>query len=365
MPGLRSELRTMRFARPSLFRRVLVQQVSQRLTAGGLNRRRQLYAKTVLVAIWFLLSYLGLMFVAGDWWVTLPFMVSLVLAMAGLAFNVLHDAGHGAYAPRPSVNRCMAMTLDLLGGSSFIWKWKHNVLHHTYPNVLGIDADVDLWPFVRMSEALPRYRVHRYQHWYIWGLYALLPLQWYVSDARFLVTGRLGSRTFPRPRGEELALFIAGKLMFATWAIVLPFWIHSSGHVIVVWLACSFALGLVLSIPFQVAHCVVDVQAIGPSRGDEPEWAIHQVATTANFAMSNRAMTWYLGGLNFQIEHHLFPSVPHVHYRDLSPIVRAACKDFGVRYVAFETLGAALKSHVDWLRRLGAPESRSAIKPAR
>jgi len=284
--------------------------------------------------------------------------------MAGLAFNVLHDGGHGAYAPRATVNRAMAMTLDLFGGSSFVWKWKHNVLHHTYPNVLGVDADVDLWPFVRMSAAMARYRVHRFQHWYIWALYALLPLQWYVSDVKFLVTGRLGSRAFPRPRGAELLMFVAGKLVFAAWAIVLPLAFHAPGDVLVVWLVCSFALGLVLSVPFQVAHCVVGVQPVRPSSGDEPEWAIHQVATTANFAISNRAMTWYLGGLNFQIEHHLFPSVAHIHYRALSPIVRGVCKDFGVPYVAFDTLGAALKSHIEWLRRLGSPEPEPSSKLA-
>ena len=363
MPGAHTEQPLVRFPGPNRFRRTLIDEASLRLTPDDLARRGRLYLKSGLIATWFLLSYAGLLLVTGAWWITALWMVSLVLAMGGLAFNVLHDGGHSAYAPRPSVNRAMAMTLDLLGGSSFIWKWKHNVLHHTYPNVLGVDADVDLWPFVRMSEVLPRYRVHRYQHWYVWALYALLPLQWYVADAKFLVTGRLGNRPFPRPRGAELVAFVAMKLVFVTWAIVLPLSIHAPAQVLVVWLACSFMLGLVLAIPFQVAHLVAEVQAVGPPSGDEPEWAIHQIATTANFAMSNRALTWYLGGLNFQIEHHLFPSVSHVHYPELSNVVRAVCRDSGVRYVAFDTLRGALKSHLDWLRRLGSRDSGSTSKP--
>jgi linoleoyl-CoA desaturase len=255
----------------------------------------------------------------------------------------------------------MAMALDLLGGSSFIWKWKHNILHHTYPNMLGVDADVDIWPLARVSEEQPRYRIHRFQCWYIWGLYALLPLSWYVGDLKFLVTRKLNGHSFPRPRGADLAAFLAWKAVFIGWAIVLPLMFHPLSNVILVWLGCSLALGLVLSIPFQVAHCVTAVGSIRAPQDPQPEWAIHQVQATANFAPGSRWLTWYLGGLNFQIEHHLFPSIAHIHYPRLSPVVRQVCGQFGVQYAAFATLGEAVRSHFDWLRQLGMPPS--AVNP--
>ena len=317
------------------------------------DRRRRLHMKSVVMLAWFLASYVWLVFVASVWWEVVLLMGSLVFAMAGLAFNVLHDGGHGAYSRRPFVNRIMAMALDLLGGSSFTWKWKHNVLHHTYPNVLGVDSDVDLWPYGRVSSGQPRYGIHRFQHWYMWVLYGFVPVNWYISDFRFLVSGRIRERRFPRPRRTDLVVFISWKIVFVAWAILVPLRYHAPAQVLAVWLVCSFALGLALAIPFQLAHCVLEVQAVAPPTVERLEWAVHQVRTTANFATSNRLLTWYLGGLNFQIEHHLFPSVSHIHYPHLSPIVRAVCDEFHVRYVAHDTIGAAIRSHCRWLRRLG------------
>ena len=342
-----------RFHKPTPFHAALKLRASESLAGGTRHATGPLLTKAALIMAWFLISYGFLMFVAGSLWTVILGAASLVLAMGGLAFNVLHDGGHGAYSQRPGVNRTMAMALDLLGGSSFIWKWKHNILHHTYPNMLGVDADINLWPLARVSEEQPRYRIHRFQCWYIWGLYALLPLSWYVGDLRFLVTRKLSGHPFPRPRGADLAALLAWKAVFIGWAIVLPLMVHPLSSVITVWLGCSLALGLVLSIPFQVAHCVTAAGSIRVPQGPQPEWAIHQVQATANFATGSRWLTWYLGGLNFQIEHHLFPSIAHIHYPRLSPIVRQVCGQFGVQYAAYATLGEALRSHFDWLRQLG------------
>jgi linoleoyl-CoA desaturase len=195
----------------------------------------------------------------------------------------------------------------------------------------------------------------RFQHVYVWALYAVYPLGWwFVDDFRRLVTGRIGENALPRPGPGELVGLLVGKAVFLGWAVVLPVVVHPT------WLVLPFAavtvavLGLTLATTFQLAHCVGEA-AFHDARaaGSVGDWATHQVTTTVDFARGNRLLGWYVGGLNFQIEHHLFPKVCHVHYRALSRIVEEKCAAHGVRYAAQRTLGAALASNVRWLRELG------------
>jgi linoleoyl-CoA desaturase len=318
---------------------------------------RRYRLKVGVLLAWLTASYLGLVFMArGPWQITAA-MGSLVLAAAAVSFNVMHDAAHGAASAARPVNRTLAMTLDLLGGSSYVWHWKHNVLHHTFPNVEGVDTDIDLWPFARTSVAQPAYWIHRYQHVYMWALYGLVPFEWYVADARFLLTGRLHGHRFPRPQGRALLTIFAGKLVYVCWALAIPMAYHSAAAVFLVWLLCLYCLGLILAITFQLAHCVQGTAFTGAGDGTssrrtlDSDWFMHQLRTTANFASGNRVLTWYLGGLNHQIEHHLFPSVCHVHYPMLAPWVQQTCARFGVPYVAHRTLADAVASHYHWLRR--------------
>src|SRR5690606_36417375 len=127
--------------------------------------------------------------------------------------------------------------------------------------------------------------------------------------------------------------------------------------VLIFYTATWFSIGLILGLIFQLAHCGEG------SAFPEPDarthrvasgWAAHQVATTADLAPGNRLLTWYVGGLNFQIEHHLFPQVCHVHYPRLAGIVREVCGELGVRYTSHPSLRAALAAHGRLLRRMGS-----------
>jgi linoleoyl-CoA desaturase len=310
------------------------------------------HAKTATLFAWLVVSYVLLVFVADEPWMAALFAVSLALAMAGIGFNVMHDGGHGSYSLDRRVNRLMARSLDLLGGSSYVWHRKHNLLHHTWPNVPGVDDDIETGGLARLAVSQPRRFFHRFQWLYMWPLYGFLAVKWQLfDDFAFLAHGRVGERQFPRPRGSDLAVFLGGKVLFFAWAFAIPLLRHPFPVVLVTYFGCVFVLGLTLSVVFQLAHCVPEAAS---GAADARSWARRQVESSVDFARGHWLVTWYLGGLNYQIEHHLFPQVAHVHYPALAPIVESVCREFGVRYSAYPTLGSALHAHLRFLRQLGA-----------
>ncbi|HEY6006623.1 MAG TPA: acyl-CoA desaturase [Anaeromyxobacter sp.] len=322
-------------------------------------------AKTGVILIWFAASYALLLLLGGaSAWVAVASTVSLALATAGIGFSVMHDANHGAYAPSPRVNRAWGLALDFVGASSYVWRFKHNVHHHTYTNVGGMDPDIDAEPFLRLALPQRHRRFHRGQHVYAWPLYGVLALKWwFVDDVVDAVRGRLGQHAFPRPRGRELAAFIGGKAVFLTWSVVVPLLAFRSGWVLALFLLGAVVLGVVLSTVFQLAHAVPDAEfhSAGPGgRRMQTGWAEHQVRTTVDFAPSNRLLGWYVGGLNFQVEHHLFPDVCHLHYPALAGMVEANCRAHGVPYRSHPTLRAAIAAHYRLLRALGRRSAGSS-----
>jgi linoleoyl-CoA desaturase len=319
----------------------------------------QMYVKTgILVAVW-VASYLLLVLGAQAWWQALPLAVLLGLAAAGIGFNVQHDGGHQAYSNHPWVNRLMAMTLDVIGGSSYVWHCKHAILHHTYVNIADHDTDINLGVFARLTPSQRRLWFHRWQHVYLWPLYGLLAIKWHlVSDFRNVVTGRIGGRRFARPTGRHLAVFLVGKASFLTLAFGIPALLHPPWVVFSYYGVVALVLGMTLSVVFQLAHCV-EQAAFPLPRPDtgriEHAWAVHQAETTVNFARRSVVAAWLLGGLNFQIEHHLFPRICHVNYPAMAKVVEDTCREFGVRYLEHPSVRAGLAAHVRWLQRMGMP----------
>ena len=316
-----------------------------------------MFRKTAVILSWFAISWVLLVFVASSWWQAGVLSISLGLAMAGIGFSIQHDGGHGAYSKQQFVNQLMAMSLDLLGGSSYIWKWQHNIIHHSYTNLVGVDHDIDLGILCRFAPQQQHLWFHRFQYVYLWPLYGLLAFNWhFYSDFQKLIQGRIGEHRFPRPQGRDLVVLVLGKVMFFSWAFLIPALFHPLWQVIVCYVLTSFVASFVLSIVFQVAHCVQEADFPSlPANSNyvNNSWARHQVATTVDFAPDNRLLTWYVGGLNFQVEHHLFPDVCHIHYPALAPIVESVCSQFGVNYASHPTFRAAIGSHSRWLRLLG------------
>jgi len=194
---------------------------------------------------------------------------------------------------------------------------------------------------------------------YIWVLYVFLPPKWHWwDDFKALVTGRVGRQPMPRPRARMLLVLFAGKILFLGWALVLPMLLHPVVNVLLIYAFVSLVTGVTLGTVFQLAHCVEEAEITPLPATNERmprSWAEHQLATTTNFCPRNRILSWYLGGLNYQVEHHLFPRISHVHYPALSPIVREVCAESGIQHMSHDNLGRALLSHIRFLKRLGRP----------
>lgn len=341
------------------FCRELRRRVERYFEESGLRERDcpRMYLKTAIVLTWLAASYILLVFVAEAWWLALPLAVSLGLSTAAVGFNVQHDGGHHAYSDHRWINRLAAMTLDLLGGSSYVWARKHNAIHHSFANITGHDDDIDLGVLGRLSPHQPRLRFHRLQHFYLWVAYGLLPVKWQLlTDFRHVIIGRIGAHRFPRPRRWDLTVFIGGKVVFLTLAFVIPLLLHPFWSVLAMYLAVTYVQGVVLSVVFQLAHCVEEADFPLPHEDTgrmESAWAVHQIQTTVDFARHNRLLSWFTGGLNFQIEHHLFPQICHVHYPRLAQLVESTCRELGLRYAEHKTLLSGVMSHFRWLRRMG------------
>jgi linoleoyl-CoA desaturase len=341
---------------------------AQRPQGGSTLGGPAMLLKTALLFAWMIGSYLALMLLPLSWWQAALLVSSLGLAQAGIGFNVLHDANHGSFSASARLNRIVGwVACDLLGASSHNWRQRHNVLHHTYTNIEGMDDDLEAGPLLRFAPWQPRRPLHRFQHLYFWVLYALFPLRWFfVDDFKELLGGTIGGRPFARPRGAALFRLLLGKALYYTWAFVLPLVFHPGWHLLGLWLLGSAVLGNVLAMVFNLAHCAgeAEYRLASEGRAVPAEWAEHQVATTIDFARGNRFLTWYLGGLNYQVEHHLFPRVCHLHYPALSRIVEETCRAHGLRYRVQPTLLSALAANLRWMRALGAGEERAFPAPA-
>ncbi len=357
----RGDTRPIKFGADNAFYRDLKARVARYLEMTGRSPRDcpQMYVKSLIIFSWAVASYVLLVFVATAWWQALPLVVSLGLAITAIGFNIQHDGGHRAYSRHAWVNRLMAMSLDLLGASSFIWDHKHNKLHHTYSNITDHDDDINVGLLGRLSPHQKRLVFHRLQHVYMWGLYGLLAIKWQLfDDFRNVAVGRIGSHRFARPKGRDLVVFVGGKVVFFTLAFVIPMLLHSIWAVLGAYVLVCCIQGVILSVVFQLAHVVENAHFPLPEPATgrmSSDWAVHQVETTVDFSRRNPLITWYVGGLNFQVEHHLFPRICHIHYPRLSRLVEKACARHGVRYNNHGSFLSGVASHFRWLRQMGLP----------
>lgn len=353
-----------RFATKTPFWIELKRRVDAHFEATGESRGggRRMLLKTAVIFAWLFAGYAAaLVWGPSSWLAVIAFGLSCGLATAGLGMSVQHDGGHRAYSERPWLNRAAAAVLDFVGASSHVWRVKHGIVHHTYPNIEGADDDIEAGVFGRLAPGQPHRPMHRWQHLYLWPLYGFLTAKWFIyDDLHDLVRGRVGNHPLRWPRGAELAIFVVGKLAHLSWAIVVPMLVLGPVRGLLFYAALSAACGVTLAVVFQLAHCVEEAEFFAPTGPQELDFAAHQLATTVDFARRSKLVTWYVGGLNFQAVHHLFPRVCHLHYPALAEIIEATAAEYGVRYTATDRLSTALASHYRWLERMGAGEVREA-----
>ena len=317
----------------------------------------KLYAKTIILALAAISFYTILVFFTPSIWFSLILCCLFGINLAAIGFNVMHDGAHGSFSRKKWVNELMAYSLNAMGGNSYIWKNKHNINHHTYTNIEGMDDDIDIQPWIRVHDEQPKYWFHRFQHIYWIVLYGTTYLLWvYVKDFTKYFSGKIGESNFRKMNVKEHIVFWVSKLTYVSVFIGFPIYQVGLGETLLGYGIIAFVCGLVISVVFQLAHVVEDVQfpvSVGTTNKMENEWAVHQVLTTANFATKSKSISWLVGGLNFQVEHHLFPKISHIHYPQISKLVKETCKQFDVAYNEYPTLLSALRSHVIHLRHVG------------
>ena len=282
--------------------------------------------------------------------------------MAGIGMGVMHDAIHGSYSKNAKVNEYMGYTLNLIGANATIWKIQHNVLHHTYTNIDEADDDISAPFFLRFSPHAKRYWLHRFQHIYIWFFYGFSTLSW-ITAKDFIRINRYSKIGFFNGKNEvkrAVLKVIGWKLPYYSYALALPLYMVSLSPwiVILAFLSMHFVTGLCISMVFQTAHVMPSIEFPLPDENGmiASDWSTHQLATTCNYSPRSKLFSWLIGGLNYQIEHHLFPNICHVHYKKLSRIVADTAKEYGIPYNSRKTFISAIGDHIKMLRQLGKME---------
>jgi len=320
----------------------------------------KLYLKTIVMFSIFLTPYFLILTIEMSQWMQLLLTVVIGVGMAGVGMNVMHDGNHGSFSSKKWVNNLMGSSIYILAGNAFNWKVQHNVLHHTYTNIQGHDEDIDAGRVIRFSKHADWHQMHKYQQYYSVFLYGLLTINWAITTDfkqlyKYLKRGlSYGKSANPAVQWTILAI---SKIIYVLVWIVIPILVLSVSwwKILIGFFVMHYVAGLILSITFQLAHVMPDTQMPLPDQEGNIKntWAIHQLFTTANFAPKNKLVGWFTGGLNRQIEHHLFSHISHIHYKDLAKIVKKTAKEFNLPYNEYKTTRKAIALHFQQLKELG------------
>lgn len=348
----------LKFPPKSAFYTTLRQRVDVYFADNGKNKTANaaMWMKTVFFLIGLFGCYMLVISGAFSSLAMLGLAVLLGMFSAFVGFNICHDAIHGSFSANKYVNKTLGMVFNLLGASPYIWNIAHNGVHHTFTNIPGHDEDLIIAPgLIRIEEDDPKRKIQRYQHWYAFPLYGLASLSWvFRKDFMKIFQKKIGQVTIKHPIKEYFNLF-ASKGVYYILFIVLPLVVLNITwwQFIIGFVALHLAQGLTMGLVFQLAHVVeeTDFPEANPTGTMEEAWAEHQMRTTANFAANSRIAAFFLGGLNRQIEHHLFPKVCHIHYAEIGKIVKTTAQEYGLPYIESPTFFSAMCSHYRVLKK--------------
>jgi linoleoyl-CoA desaturase len=355
---------------PSEFYETLKTRVNQHFKDKDISRyaNSAMMLKTALLLTGYLGGFALLLIAHPALHIALFLWAFMGFCLAGIGMSIMHDANHGAYSKNKQVNYWLGHTLNLLGGSVFNWKLQHNYLHHTFTNIANWDEDIQNKLALRLNPDGAAMPFHRFQYIYAFLLYSIATLYWVIAKDFFQFIRYAKKGINKHNSTENRILFLKmtlAKLVYFVAMLVLPplllniaFWPWLLGFLIM-----HFFAGIILTVIFQLAHTIAETSHPIPTENGtiENAWAIHQMQTTANFSRDNKWLSWYVGGLNFQVEHHLFPTICHVHYPELAPIVKQTAEEFGIPYLENKTFFSAIASHIQALKRFGLPNINEAI----
>lgn len=320
----------------------------------------QLHVKTIVMFAMFFTPYFLILFTSFAPIVKLLLAIIMGVGMAGVGMNIMHDGNHGTYSKKKWVNKLMGGSIYILAGNVYNWQVQHNVLHHTYTNVHGHDEDITVGQIVRFTPEAKWHRFHRFQHIYSFFLYGLLTLNWAITtdfrQSRKYLKQKLAYGKLPSPFKQWTTVAISKIVYLLLWIVIpiafteLTWWMVLLGF-----FAMHFTAGLILSVVFQLAHVTENTQMLVPDAElkFEHAWITHQLLTTANFSVNNKFVSWFTGGLNQQVEHHIFPNISHIHYQKIRNIVKQTAKEYNIPYFEYKSTRAAILSHYRYLKELG------------
>lgn len=354
---------TVRFDNKNKLEREFVSTLRQKVNAYfkenniSTKANTKMVIKSIILIATYLVPFVLVLTIPMNNWMALACVTVMGIGIAGVGMGVMHDACHGAYSRHHWVNNLLSGTLYLLGSNVLNWKIQHNVLHHTYTNISGYDEDIDNKGPIRLAEQMPLKKIHRFQFIYAFFFYGLMTIVMLTNDfirlKRYANMGLVHSQD--KKINAEFAKMLIRKILYLTVVFGLPLWLtpFNFWQVFLGFFIMHWVASIILSLVFQMAHVVEGADQPESQKEIPSEWHVHQLRTTSDFARNNKFLSWYVGGLNFQIEHHLFPGICHIHYKQLAPIVEQTAKEYGIPYNLKPSFRAALLSHVHRLKDLG------------
>jgi linoleoyl-CoA desaturase len=360
------------FGKRSNFTQALHNRVDEYFAKTAYPRKDSpsLYLKTVVIIAWILGGWAGLLLSPPILWVKLLGCAFMGLGLAAYAMNVFHDASHGSYSHNSTLNTVLSIGGDVMGISNYFWRIRHNRLHHIYTNIPGYDMEIYGDGFVRMVPTDPHLWHHRYQHLFIWLIYPIIPIYWFLSEIKLFVEacqgkGRYGDIAIPVPKSQDVLVFVGARLLGLAFFVGLPLAMgYSLLETIVGLIVIYMTYGLVAVQVFMLAHVLEKVDFPTVTKNDrrlDEDWYLFQIRTTADFAHRSPLVCWYLGGLNYQVIHHLFPDICHIHYPELADILEEVCAEHGVIYRRYTTTWDAIVSCYRWLKSMAQAPLESGI----
>lgn len=354
-----------KLTRSDAFSKQLSKNVDEYLKSNNLKKfgSWRILLKVPLMFSMYLLPYFLMVcgVIDNPWWM-LFWSAVMGLGMAGIGLSIMHDANHGAFSKYKWLNKIMSFSLEMLGGYNVNWKIQHNVLHHSFTNVHDMDEDIAPIGLLRFSPNEPLKKVHRFQVFYAWFFYGLMTFSWSSNKdfnqlRRFHKNGLLKSQNISY--ANALTHIIISKIFYFVYMALIPMLLMDIAwwQWIIGYFTMHFISGWILAFVFQIAHVMPETEFLTKEsivhKNEEESWAKHQMMTTANFSNWNPLLTWYVGGLNHQIEHHLFPDISHIHYPKIAKIVRETAREHNIPYHYHRTFGGAVFQHLRLLHRLG------------
>lgn len=347
---------------PAKFFRTLNKRVNTYFKENNIKRTGdwRIWLKTVVMFTLFLAPYFLMLTMDFNGWIQLLFTVIMGIGMAGIGMNVMHDGNHGSFSNKEWINNLMGSSIYILAGNVYNWKVQHNVLHHTYTNIHGHDEDLEAGRILRFSKHSEWQKHHKFQHYYSILLYGLLTINWAITtdfiQMKRYMKRKLSYGKFPNPVANWSKLVISKIVYVSIWIVIPMIFVDVAWWKILIgFFVMHYTAGLILSVVFQLAHVMDEAEMPLPEENGTMKntWAIHQLKTTVNFGAKSKIINWYTGGLNHQVEHHIFPNISHVHYDKISKIVKATAKEFNLPYNEYKTTRKAIAAHFRYLKEMG------------